>query len=110
VAGSDAELRRLPDYARLARRGAQAHLLVFVQGARVMAYDGHRLRAVPSARVAVWATEADESGRLLMAVAGLDAASARRAAAAIARDPALLAGRYAAALDASGRVVASGGR
>jgi hypothetical protein len=45
-----------------------------------------------------------------MAIAGLDAASARRAADAIARDPGLLAGRFAAAFDGNGHLVASGGR
>ncbi len=46
----------------------------------------------------------------LLAVAGLDAAAARAAAATIARDPAVLANRFAVAFDATGGPLQSAGR
>jgi hypothetical protein len=109
LVGSDAALRRDPDYRALARRGTAAPLLAFVRGGRVLVYDGARWTTRSAARVAVWAGKTPD-GRVVMAIAGLDAASAERAAAAIARQPSLLAGRYAAAFDGQGHVVASGGR
>jgi hypothetical protein len=110
LVGSDAELRRIPDYAALAQAGAGAHLMAFVQNGRVQVFDGRRVRPLAGARVAVWATKTDDDRRVVMAIAGLDAASARRAADAIARDPGLLAGRFAAAFDGAGHLVATGGR
>jgi hypothetical protein len=83
-----------------------------VRDGRVELFDGDGLRPVPGARAAVFAVRVGQRNGdgALLAVSGLDAAVARAAAAAIARRPALLEGRYAAAFDGQGRVVASAGR
>jgi hypothetical protein len=82
--------------------------LVQIQGMRVLVDDGRRLAARPGAAAGVWAVRQDAGFTLV--IAGIDASAARRAADALARDPGLLAGTYAAALDARGRVVARSGR
>jgi hypothetical protein len=46
----------------------------------------------------------------LLAIVGLDAAAARATAATIARDPGVLAQRFAVAFDATGTAVQSAGR
>lgn len=76
-----------------------------------LAPDGTR-RPVPGARALVAAvpTGADPSRGVLVAVAGLDAAAARAAADRIARDPGVLALRYAVAFDGRGRPLRAGGR
>jgi hypothetical protein len=110
LVGSDAELRANPDYAALAEGAAATHLMAYVSGGRIEVFDGQRVRALPGARVAVWATRTADDRRVVLAIAGLDAASAGRAADAIARDPGLIAGRFAAAFDGAGHLVASAGR
>jgi hypothetical protein len=110
LVGSDAALRAAPAYRALAAQGRDAGLTAFVQGGRIVAYDGSGLRPVGGARAVAWLGLANGRRQAVMAVAGLDAASATRAAEAIARDPALLAGRFAAAFDGDGHVVATAGR
>jgi hypothetical protein len=59
----------------------------------------------------VWAAAGTSAGDgFTLVIVGVDATAAQRAADALARDPALLSGSYAAALDGQGRVVARSGR
>jgi hypothetical protein len=92
-----------------------AGVTAVIRGGQVLVYDGRRLRPVRDARAVVWAaaTSASDGSAVdgvLLAIAGLDQGAARTVARSLAATPALLAGRFAAAFDASGHVVASGGR
>ena len=115
LVGSDARLRADARYRQVSDDPMAAGVTAAIQKRRVLVYDGRRLRPVAGARAVVWAAATSEAdgdavGGVLLAIAGLDQASARTAARVLARNPAVLAGRFAAALDASGHVVASGGR
>jgi hypothetical protein len=106
LVGPAQTLARDPSYRR-ARSGA----LVEVAGRRVLVDDGRRLAPRAGATAGVWAAaEASAGDGFTLVIAGVDATSAQRAADALARDPALLSGSYAVALDGQGRVVARSGR
>ena len=106
LVGSAQRLGRDPAFRR-ARSGALAE----VAGRRVLVDDGRRLVPRDSATAGVWATAGTSAGDgFTLVIAGIDATAARRAADALARDPALLSGSYAAALDDQGHVVARSGR
>jgi hypothetical protein len=68
-------------------------------------------RPVPGARAlaVLVAAPPGGAGGALLAVAGLDEAAARAAAARIARDPSVLARRFAVAFDGAGEVVGAAG-
>jgi hypothetical protein len=70
--------------------------------------DGNDNVVVPDGK-AVAAATATSAGGVLLAVTGVDSASAQAAATAIARDPGLLAHRYAVVFDGAGKPVAYGG-
>jgi hypothetical protein len=112
LVGSDADLRRDPAYRRVAGDPRASGVTAALAGGRVVVYDGRTLRAVPDARAVVSALAAGSAPAegVVLAGAGLDRRAARRAAAAVARRPGLLALRYAAAFDGDGRLVATGGR
>ena len=115
LVGSDAALRADARYRQVSGDPAAAGVTAAIQKGRVLVYDGRRLRPVPAARAVVWAAATSSSDGsavdgVLLSIAGLDAASARTVARVVASNPAVLAGRFAAAFDAAGRVVASGGR
>lgn len=83
------------------------------RGIECLDADGRRMQTVPAGRAAavmVLSGATAESGGAVMAVAGLDAAAARAAADRIARDPQVLAGRYAVVFDGDGQPVAAAGR
>ena len=114
VGASDDIARRDPAWRRALADPDAAGLTVAIDGGRVVAIgpDGGPRAPVAGARAIVAAvpTGADPRNGALMAVAGLDAAAARAAAAAVARDPGILRLRYAIALDGAGRVLRAGGR
>jgi hypothetical protein len=115
LVGADAALRADRRYRQVSDDPTAAGVTAAIHEGRVLVYDGRRLRPVPRARAVVWAaatspSEGDAVNGVVLAVAGLDAAAARRVAQAIGASPGLLAGRFAAAFDAGGHVVASGGR
>jgi hypothetical protein len=115
LVGGDAALRADPRYRQVSDDPGTAGVTAAIQRGRVLVYDGHRMRPVSGARVVVWAAASSSSDGnavdgVLLAIAGLDAASASKAARVVAANPAVLAGRFAAAFDGAGHVVATGGR
>lgn len=75
--------------------------------------DGQTIRVVDGGRALaalVPAGTTPDDGGAVFVVAGLDAAAARAAADRIAREPAVLAGRYAVVFDGDGNPIASAGR
>ena len=113
--GSDADLRRRDPAWRAAEADpGRAGLTAAVQDGTITALGpgGAGRVPVPGARALVAAVRTGASSRdgVLVAVAGLDAAAARAAAARIARDPAVLLDRYAVAFDADGRPLRAAGR
>jgi hypothetical protein len=112
--GAHADLRaREPAWRRAAGAPKDEGLTVWIADGAVRSWDAAAGRAadVPAARaiaVGVRARLVPPSGAVLV-VAGLDAAAAEAAAERIARDPAVLAGRYAVAFDGAGELVAVGG-
>lgn len=114
--GDDATLRRRdPAWRRAMADPVAAGLTVRIRNDRILVLgaDGATLREVNGARAiaaAVLTGSTPDDGGVLLAVAGLDAAAARAAADRIARDPAVLRGRFAVAFDGAGEPVAIGGR
>ncbi len=114
--GADVDLRRRDaTWAQAMADPAAAGLTVRITRGQITALnaDGTRFVAVPKARAfvaAVLTQDADDSGGVLLAVAGLDAASATAAAERIAREPAVLAHRYAVAFDAAGNPLTAAGQ
>jgi hypothetical protein len=112
--GADADLRhRDPAWRRAASDPGPAGMTAWIADGAVHAWDGAagRAVAVPGAVAVVSAVRAglaaDEG--VVLAVAGLDAASATRAARQVVADPGLLRDRYAVCLDPAGRPVCAGG-
>ena len=115
LVGSDAALRADARYRQVSDDPAAAGVTAAIRKGRVLVYDGRRMRPVGAARAVVWAAAASSSDGsavdgVVLSIAGLDAAAARAAARVVASHPAVLAGRFAAAFDGAGHVVASGGR
>jgi hypothetical protein len=113
--GSDADLRRRdPAWARAVRDPGAAGMPATVRDGRVevLAPGGRGLEPVPGARAVAVAvpTGSVPAPGVLLAVAGLDAAAARAAAGRIARDPGVLALRFAVAFDGDGRPLRAAGR
>ncbi len=114
--GADPTLRADdPAWRRAMADPAAAGLTVRIDGARIrtLRADGTTLSDVPGGRAiaaAVLTGATAEDGGVLLAVAGLDADAARRAAQRIARDPAVLRGRFAVVFDGAGNPIAAGGR
>jgi hypothetical protein len=113
--GSDAALRAEdPAWRRAESDPDRAGMTAAVEGGRItaLAPGGGPRVPVPGARaLAVAVSTGDSPGAgALMAVAGLDAAAARAAAEAIARDPAILRERYAVAFDGGGRPLRAAAR
>ncbi|MGD9696539.1 MAG: DUF4430 domain-containing protein [Thermoleophilia bacterium] len=113
--GDDADLQRRDPAWRAARRDPEAAgLTITIDRGAVVALDPVRTRwePVPAARALVAAVPTGiqpEDGMLLVA-AGLDAGAARAAAERVARDPGVLALRYAVAFDGAGVPLRAGGR
>lgn len=114
VGASDDLARRDPAWRRALADPDSAGLTVTIQEGRVtaLAPDGGGRTPVPGARALVAAvpTAARPEDGVLVAVAGLDDASAQAAARAVAADPGILRLRYAVAFDGAGHPVADGGR
>lgn len=114
--GADPTLRADdPAWRRAMADPAAAGLTVRIDGSRIrtLRADGTTLTDVPGGRAiaaAVLTGATAEDGGVLLAVAGLDADAARRAAQRIARDPAVLRGRFAVVFDGAGNPIAAGGR
>jgi hypothetical protein len=114
--GTDAALRDTDAAWRRAMVDpAAAGLTVRIDANRIRALgaDGTTLTDVPGGRAiaaAVLTGASADDGGVLLAVAGLDADAARRAAQRIARDPAVLRGRFAVVFDGVGNPIAAGGR
>jgi Domain of unknown function (DUF4430) len=107
LVGSDAVLRGDAAYRKTIAAPLAAGVTVALRSGRVVSYVGHgTLDPLPTARAAIFAIRANGGATLF--VAGVDARDAATAATAIARRPSLAHDRYAVALDARGRVVASG--
>jgi hypothetical protein len=104
LVGSDASLRRDPAYRRATGSPLGAGVTVSVRDGHVVGYAGQGMLApIPTARAAIFAIRAN--GGATLYVAGVDAAAARAAAAALAAHPTIAQHHYAMALDARGRVV-----
>lgn len=114
--GTDAALRaRDPAWRRAMADPGAAGLTVRIVGARIDALgpDGETFTPVPGGRAvaaAVLTGSAAEDGGVLMVVAGLDDGAARAAARRIARDPDVLAARFAVVFGADGTPAAAAGR
>jgi len=113
--GADADLRRRePAWARARRDPGRAGLTATVEGDRITALDpgGRRRVPVPGARALAAAVPAGDvpARGVVLVVAGLDEAAAARAAETIAREPGVLAERYAVAFDGDGRPLRAAGR
>jgi hypothetical protein len=113
--GADAELRRRePAWAEAAEDPTANGLSAGIRGGRIIALseDGEELREVAGAGAVAVAlpTDGDASRGVLMVVAGRTARHATRAAATIATDPGVLAGRYAVVFDAEGRAIHAAGQ
>lgn len=116
IVGADQALRtRDPTWRATMKDPAAAGLTVRISGDHVDALtpDGATFVTIPAGRAIAVAlatgTDPDHAG-VVLAVAGLDAAAAKAAAATIARDPAVLRGRFAVVFDARGRPISAGGR
>lgn len=114
VGASDALAARDPAWRRALADPDAAGLTVTVDDGRIVALepDGSGRTPVPGARALIAAvpTGVDAQDGVLIAVAGLDEASAQAAARALAADPRMLAQRYALALDGAGTPLRAGGR
>jgi len=114
VGASDELARRDPAWRRALDDPNRAGLTITVDGGRIVALsaDASGREPVPGARALAAAvpTGAQPADGVLMAVAGLDAASAQAAAERIAADPSLLGLRYAVAFDGDGTPLRAGGR
>jgi Domain of unknown function (DUF4430) len=114
VGASDALEARDPAWRRALADPDAAGLTATVEDGRILALapDGSRRVPVPGARALIAAvpTATDPGGGVLVAVAGLDEASARAAARAVAADPRMLAQRYALTFDGAGNPVRAAGR
>jgi Domain of unknown function (DUF4430) len=113
--GASSELeRRDPAWRRALADPDRAGLTVAIEDGRITAFgpDADAREPVAGARALAAAvpTGLEPADGVLLAVAGLDAAAARAAAATIARDPAVLRLRYAEAFDGQGRPLRAGGR
>jgi hypothetical protein len=107
LVGSDAQLRADASYRTAIAAPLAEGVTVALRAGQVVSYIGHgKLDPLPAARAAVFAIRANGGATLF--VAGVDAASARTAATALAAHPALARDRYAVALDGHGRVISSG--
>jgi hypothetical protein len=110
LVGADVALRARDPLWRRAARDPQHHgLTAWIDGDRVLVWDAEaaRARAVPTGVAVIAATR--DGDDVVLAVAGTTVDGAATAAAALARDPSLVARRYAVVLDAGGAVVAAGG-
>ena len=107
-------LRREPAWRRASADPTGAGLTAAVEDGRITALDaeGRRREPVAGARalVAAMPTGSVPADGVLMAVVGLDAAAARAAAERIAREPEVLAGRFALTFDGAGEPVRAAGR
>jgi hypothetical protein len=114
VGASDAIARRDPVWRDALADPDRAGLTVTIRDGAVVALgpDGGGRTPVDGARalIAAMTTGALPEDGALLVVAGLDEAAASAAAAALARDPGLVARTYAVALDGGGRVLRAGGR
>lgn len=114
VGTSDALAARSPAWRRALDDPDAAGLTVAIEDGAVtaLAAGGGPRERVPGARALVAAvpTGTDRAAGVTVVVAGLDAAAAQAAAAAVAEDPSILAHRYALALDGEGRPLRAGGR
>ncbi len=114
--GADAAIRATdPSWRRAMSDPVAAGLTVRIEGERIRAIapNGSTWSDVPDGRAiaaTVLSGESPEAGGVLLAVAGLDAATADAAALRIARDPAVLRGRFAVVFDADGDPIAAGGQ
>lgn len=113
--GASPELaRRDPAWRRALADPDGAGLTVAIEDGRItaLAPDGGPRTPVAGARALAAAvpTGRDPGDGVLLAVAGLDAAAARAAAATVAADPEVLGLRYAVAFDGDGRPLRAGGR
>ena len=114
LVGSDADLRRRdPAWSRAASDPQRAGMTAWIADGAVHAWDGAAGHPVdvPGAVAVVAAVRAGVTAGdgVVLAVAGLDAAQARRAARQVVADPAALHDRYAVCLDPLGRPVCAGG-
>ena len=114
--GANADVVRVdPAWRRALADPEAAGLTVRIdeEGIQALRPDGRGFAEVPGGR-AIAATvltgPSSDSGGVLLAVAGLDAPAARAAADRIARDPAVLRGRFAVVFDGTGNPIAAGGR
>jgi hypothetical protein len=112
--GSHADLRtREPAWRRVGGDPQSEGLTLWIEDGAIRAWDAEagRAAAVPAARAIAVGLRArlDPPAGAVLVVAGLDDAAAQAAAERIAREPEVLAGRYAVAFDAEGEPVAAGG-
>lgn len=116
VGASAALARRDPAWASALRDPERLGMLAAISGGRVVALDAkaQRMEPVAGARAVALALPTGGPQRasqgVLLAVAGLDRASAQAAAERIARDPAVLARRYAVVFDGRGNPLRAPGR
>jgi Domain of unknown function (DUF4430) len=111
LVGADRDLRaRDADWRRAEDSPRTSGLTAWIHGSAVFRFDaeGNDNVAVPEGKAVAAATRTADGG-VVLAVTGVDAASAQAAAAAIAKDPALLAHRYAVVFDGAGTAIAYGG-
>lgn len=113
VGADDALRRRDPAWRRAAFDPGAAGMTAWIAdgGARVWDAGAGDDEEVPGASAVVSAVRAGFAAGdgTVLAVSGLDAAAARRAARQVATDPGLLRHRYAVCLDPAGRPVCAGG-
>ncbi len=114
VGASDALEARDPAWRRAVADPDTAGLTATVEDGRILAPapDGSRRVPVPGARALIAAvpTAASREDGVLVVVAGLEEASARAAARAVAANPRMLAQRYALTFDGAGNPVRAAGR
>jgi hypothetical protein len=107
-------LLREPAWRRASADPTGAGLTAAIEDGRVTALDaeGRRREPVEGARALVAATPTGSvpADGVLMVVAGLDAGAAQAAAEHIAREPEVLAGRFALAFDGAGQPIRAAGR
>ena len=111
LVGADRDLRaRDADWRRAADQPRTYGLTAWIEGTAAFRFnaDGNDNVVVPDGK-AVAAATATAGGGVVLAVTGVDAPAAQAAAAAIARDPGVVAHRYAVVFDGSGRPIAYGG-
>jgi hypothetical protein len=111
LVGADRDLRaKDADWRTAANQPRIYGLTAWINGAAAVRFnaDGNDNVVVPGGQ-AVAAATATAGGGVVLAVTGVDAASAQAAAAAIAGDPGVLAHRYAVVFDGAGKPIAYGG-